>query len=115
MVHPLLFYSAKPTVLFAVNPQLIPLHLPFPKVKLLRRLLLLGRPLLQTKQAKARLRMLEYRGQVSATMIYDDKPINDCFRKIDETRVLGAMDLKGMPAPYFFILERDNTLLTLDL
>ena len=31
----------------------------------------------------ARLRMTEYRGVVSATMIYDSLPLNDVFRKVD--------------------------------
>lgn len=62
----------------------------------------------ETQEAKARIRMLEHRGTVSATMIYDEFPINDIFRKIDANRVLGLMDLKGVPIPYFFVLERDQ-------
>ncbi|MEM7570254.1 MAG: DUF4334 domain-containing protein, partial [Pseudomonadota bacterium] len=27
----------------------------------------------------------------------------------DDNRVLGAMDLKGQPLPYFFVLERDDS------
>ncbi len=42
-------------------------------------------------------------------MAYDEKPIFDMFVKIDEDRVLGVMDLKGKPKPYFFVLERDDT------
>ena len=30
------------------------------------------------------------------------------FAKIDDNRVLGVMDLKGNPSPYFFVLERDD-------
>ncbi len=41
-------------------------------------------------------------------MIYDEKPIHDVFRKIDENTVLGWMDLKQQAQPYFFILQRDN-------
>ncbi|ASK31865.1 hypothetical protein CEY12_17905 [Chryseobacterium sp. T16E-39] len=62
---------------------------------------------LETKEFKARLRMLEHRGVISATMIYDEAPINDIFRKIDENTVLGVMDLKYVPQPYFFLLRRD--------
>ncbi len=64
--------------------------------------------LLKTKDSKARLRMTEFRGTISATMIYDEKPIHDVFRKIDENTVLGWMDLKQQAQPYFFILQRDN-------
>lgn len=63
-------------------------------------------PVLQTRRSRARLRMLEHRGKVSATMVYDAKPINDVFRKIDDDTVLGLMDLKGMKKPFFFLLER---------
>lgn len=63
-------------------------------------------PVMQTRESRARLRMLEYRGKVSATMVYDAKPIHDIFRKIDDDTVLGLMDLKGMEEPFFFMLER---------
>ncbi len=61
---------------------------------------------LETKEPKARLRMMEYRGKVSATMIYDQLPINDMFRQVDQNTVLGAMDLRGVPQTYFFVLRR---------
>ena len=64
--------------------------------------------LLQTEQPKARLRMTEYRGVVSATMIYDSLPINDVFRKVDEDCVLGAMDMRFTPQPFFFVLRREG-------
>ena len=50
---------------------------------------------------------MQYRGKCSATMIYDSVPINDVFRKIDSDTVLGLMDLKGMRAPFFFLLQRE--------
>jgi hypothetical protein len=52
--------------------------------------------------------MITYRGKSSATMIYDQLPINDVFRKIDEDAVFGVMDLKGMKSPFFFILRREH-------
>ncbi len=109
-VHPLLFYNSDKTELFPVNPHLIPAPIlnKYPKTKALHRLLLLARPLLQTKAPKARLRMVELRGKTSASLIYDDKPIIDCFRKIDDNRVLGVMDLRDLPEPFFFMLERDE-------
>ena len=39
--------------------------------------------------------------------VYDTQPIIDCFRRIDDDRVLGLMDVKGAPADYFFHLTRD--------
>jgi hypothetical protein len=52
--------------------------------------------------------MTTYRGKSSATMIYDQLPINDVFRKIDQNTALGLMDLKGVKQPFFFILRREG-------
>jgi len=65
-------------------------------------------PLFATRRSQARLRLTEYRGKSSATMIYDSLPINDVFRKVDENTVLGIMDMKGVAQPFFFILRREN-------
>ena len=46
----------------------------------------------------------------TATMIYDQLPVNDVFRKLDDRTVIGAMDLRGSKKPYFFVLTRDNSL-----
>ncbi len=102
-VHPLL-HGAEGRV--AVNPSLLPLglvvHLPPALVRLTFPLI---RPLIATRKPQARLRMMEHRGVVSATMIYDAKPICDVFRRIDETSVLGLMDQRGAE-PFFFKLTR---------
>ncbi len=55
---------------------------------------------------QARLRMVEFRGRSTATMIYDKHPICDHFRKIDDDLVMGVMDRKADPAPLFFYLRR---------
>ncbi|MCA9716303.1 MAG: DUF4334 domain-containing protein [Myxococcales bacterium] len=54
----------------------------------------------------ASLRMVQYRGPATATMIYDKHPIFDHFRRIDDDTVLGVMDRKGDAAPLFFFLRR---------
>ena len=106
-VHPLLIYTLNKKRLFAINPRFIPLGLNFPKNHMLRMFMAFLKPLLKTKRSKARIRMIEYRGKVTGTMVYDEKGIFDHFAKIDENTMLGAMDLKGMSDPYFFVLERD--------
>ncbi len=50
--------------------------------------------------------MTRHRGKVSATMVYDNLPIHDVFRKMDADTVLGIMDLKGLKKPFFFVLRR---------
>lgn len=112
-VDPLLFYTADRSQAFALDPGKLPVRLdhlmrwPLPRTAHLHRLVLAARPLLQTHQPKARLRLTEYRGRASATMIYDDLPILDVFRQVDADTVLGVMDLRGLVQPYFFVLRRD--------
>lgn len=55
---------------------------------------------------KATLRMIEYRGVSTATMVYDKHPIFDHFRTIGDGLVLGIMDRKGDAFPLFFWLRR---------
>jgi len=109
-VHPLLHQNGR-GALFRVRPRptlvYLSLHLPILKARALRPLSLLITALLRTRQSQARARMVEYRGKVSATMIYDGLPINDHFRKIDDNTVLGLMDFKGLESPFPFVLERD--------
>lgn len=109
-VHPLLFRRGGDVV--SISPRFMPMNLlwklPVPRSALLNALSLPLKFALQTGRARARLRMLEHRGKVSATMIYDDLPIHDVFRKVDDVTVLGVMDLKGMPQPFFFLLRREG-------
>jgi hypothetical protein len=54
---------------------------------------------------KATLRMVEFRGTSTATMIYDKHPIFDHFRRVTDDLVMGVMDRKG-DEPLFFYLRR---------
>ncbi|WP_241038407.1 DUF4334 domain-containing protein [Blastococcus litoris] len=65
------------------------------------------RPLLHTNRPTARLRTIEHRGVDTAAMVYDALPIIDVFRRIGPDTILGAMDMRGLPAPFFFLLERE--------
>ena len=66
--------------------------------------------MLQTRAPKARLRTTRYRETDTATMLYDQLPVNDVFRELADDTVLGAMDLRGLSRPYFFVLRRDESL-----
>ncbi|APR86297.1 Hypothetical protein A7982_11646 [Minicystis rosea] len=55
---------------------------------------------------KATLRFVRYRGVSTATMVYDQHPIFDHFRKISDDLVLGVMDRKGDAFPLYFHLRR---------
>ncbi|MDF1630118.1 MAG: DUF4334 domain-containing protein [Alcanivoracaceae bacterium] len=110
-VDPLMFRGMG-NKLYRLNPSLMPMglldRLPTPTSTTLGNAFRLMMPLLQTHRSRARLRMIEYRGKTSAAMLYDDLPINDVFRKLDDNTVLGIMDLKGMAQPFFFQLKREQ-------
>jgi hypothetical protein len=111
-VHPLLFRdrAGHPR---PVDPELLPVGLLRDRAGLvhhpLARSAFTGvRPLLFTRKPKARLRALEHRGVQTAAMIYDALPIIDVFRRVDDDAVLGCMDMRGLPDPFLFLLERDG-------
>lgn len=109
--HPLVF-TGRSGALMSVDPARIPIRLVVRAPGLVNTavvagLFRLGLPLLRTRKPAARLRMTEHRGVLTATMIYDALPINDIFRKVDHSTLLGLMDLRGMEEPFFFSLRRD--------
>lgn len=109
-VHPLIFHKGKGTV--TLEPRLLFMGLDLPpaiaRSGAVRQLFGLLQPLLTTRQARARVRMTEFRGCSTATMCYDHLPIHDVFRKVDDDSLLGIMDLKGLTAPFFFVLRRER-------
>lgn len=108
-VHPLLFTDETGTV-FPVDPRRVPLapvgRIPAGLLRPVRRNLRKLAPALRARKPGARLRDIEYRGVVSAAMVYDHLPIIDHFRRLDENSLLGVMDMRGLSEPYFFLLRR---------
>jgi hypothetical protein len=119
-VHPLLFPTPDGSALWPLNPAPAFAGLGLAtRVHALKRADLSGviarlKPVLGARSPKARLRTTRYRGVDTATMVYDQLPINDVFRLLDPTPgaevLLGAMDLRGFSRPYFFLLQRDESL-----
>jgi hypothetical protein len=109
-VHPLLFSNRRGKIV-KINPGVMALggQQVGPASRIAVRVFQFIMPMLRTSKSRARLRMTEYRGKVSATMIYDQLPINDIFRKLDEDTVLGVMDHKFENEPFFFKLTRENS------
>lgn len=108
-VHPLLFFDNSGQIVRIAPNSLamnLALHVPIPRNDTLKPVYTFLTALQQTKDSKARLRMVEHRNKISATMIYDDLPIHDVFRRIDDRTVLGLMDYKAAKQPYFFMLSR---------
>ncbi|MEU8243542.1 DUF4334 domain-containing protein [Actinoplanes missouriensis] len=55
---------------------------------------------------------VEFRGEPTATMVYDRRPILDHFKRIDENTLLGVMNGKGVLSEdgrhYYFVLTRET-------
>jgi len=106
----LLFCSGEPR-LVAVDPAWIPLRLAlrFHKLGRTRAARNLFSYLQRRTRAKgpvASLKTAVFGGLESAAMVYDDQPIVDHFRRIDEHRIMGAMAIRGDERIYFFELQR---------
>ncbi|MGA8258489.1 MAG: DUF4334 domain-containing protein [Nocardioides sp.] len=55
---------------------------------------------------------VEFRGEVTATMVYDRMPVFDHFKKVDDSTLMGIMNGKleaafGVADLYYFWLERE--------
>ncbi|MGV9557787.1 DUF4334 domain-containing protein [Streptomyces sp. NPDC003401] len=60
-------------------------------------------------KGEASLWTVEFRGETTATMIYDGQPVLDHFKRVDGTTLMGIMNAKGVPPQgpfYYFFLER---------
>jgi hypothetical protein len=56
---------------------------------------------------------IRFRGEVTATMVYDAMAVFDHFKAVDDSTVMGIMNGKLEPAfgtadPYYFWLERES-------
>jgi Domain of unknown function (DUF4334)/GXWXG protein len=108
--HPRVFEGA--AGLFSVNPALLPVSLAvrFSRLVLTHPMPVIGRRLVRmarTSKPRARLRMMEYRGVVTATMSYDALPINDHFRRVDADTMIGVMDFRSIDRPFLFVLRHE--------
>lgn len=111
-VQPLVFEGPKGAPIY-LSPGLLPMQTLVRHAPLLRRwgaarLFPLVRGLLRTTDPQARLRDVDYRGVVSAAMVYDRQPIIDPFRRLDSETLLGLMDLRDCPEPYVYMLRRPD-------
>jgi hypothetical protein len=67
----------------------------------------------EAMNGEASLWLEEFRGEVTASMVYDGKPVHDHFKKVDDDTVLGIMNGKGaldtssgVPRYLYFYLRR---------
>lgn len=49
----------------------------------------------EAMNGEASLWLEEFRGEVTATMVYDGRPVHDHFKRIDDNAVMGIMNGKG--------------------
>ncbi|MEU6767781.1 DUF4334 domain-containing protein [Streptomyces sp. NPDC046853] len=55
---------------------------------------------------------IEFRGEVTATMVYDGMPVFDHFKRVDETTLMGVMNGKASTVSagghlFYFALEKE--------
>jgi hypothetical protein len=109
-VHPLLWRRAggppRPISLDIVPVALLRNSAHLARNPLARAAFAVLRPLLATATPRARARLVQHRGVLTAALLYDRLPVIDVFRRVAEDTLLGVMDLRGSPAPYFFTLTR---------
>ena len=113
-VHPLLFRTRSGEVI-PLDPRFMPVSVAlrwpaFARSAPVRAAFAAGRAFLRAHHSAARLRAENFRGKRSAALIYDRQPIIDHFRRIDDDRVLGLMEMRGMERPFFFLLTRERIL-----
>lgn len=110
-VHPLLFRISGHVV--PVEPALMPTGVALRWPGMARSLpsqlaFAASGPLIRARRPGARLDWRELRGKRSTALIYHAQPIVDHLRRVDGDRVVGLMERKGMEAPFFFLLTRDQ-------
>ena len=111
--HPLLFRDAtgRPR---PVDPAFAPLGLLLARpglahTRAARAAFRVVRPLRYTRHPRARLRLMQHRGVGTAALVYDALPVIDVFRRVSDEVLLGAMDLRGLQQPFFFLLFREGS------
>lgn len=60
-------------------------------------------------KGEASLWMVEFRGESTATMVYDGQPVFDHFKAVDDRTLMGIMNRKGVGPDgpfYYFFLDR---------
>lgn len=63
----------------------------------------------EAMKGEASLWLEEFRGEVTASMVYDGAPVHDHFKKVDDDAVIGIMNGKGAldgSRHLYFYLER---------
>lgn len=65
----------------------------------------------ESGSGEASLWNIEFRGEVTATMVYDGRPVFDHFKRVDERTLMGIMNGKGVTDRagnhFYFGLERE--------
>lgn len=113
-VHPLVVVDSTGNP-YPLNPAVVPMPLithPVDAPKFVKslapKLMRVLRPVARAHSHGAHLDIINHRGVTTVAMVYDDRPVIDVFRSIDENTVVGCMEYPGMPRPHFFVLQRDN-------
>lgn len=106
-----LMYQKRNKKFFFVNPNCLPLEiiqsLPRSFISFLFPLL---NPFTRTKKSSSILRNIEYRNHTPLAMIYDEKPVIDYFKMVDETTIFAVSDMKWNPSilQFFALYKKED-------
>ncbi|MGN7883856.1 DUF4334 domain-containing protein [Sinorhizobium sp. Sb3] len=106
-----LLFRAGGRRLRAIDPKWVPLNLAlrfhkFGRTRLARTLFSWVQRGFQAKGPVASLETLTFEGAASAALIYDDQPIIDHFRRIDQNAIMGLMAIRNDDRLFAFELQR---------
>lgn len=103
-----LMYQKKNKKFFYINPRWVPLKLIqfFPRW-VISFIFPLVSIFVCTKKSSATLRNIEYRNCITSTMVYDEKPIIDYFKMVDDKTIFATSVMKWNPiVGQFFTLSK---------
>lgn len=108
-VYPLLFRHQER--LISIDPRWLPLswigRRKLPAKQVLVAMAKRTQFIVASAESHARLRMLHHRGKLSASIIYDHRPIIVTLRQVTETTLMGLMEIKDVDIPFFCVMYRD--------
>jgi GXWXG protein/Domain of unknown function (DUF4334) len=106
-----LLFQWHPGRLVAIDPRLVPIRFamkfaPFARTALARKLFSQIQKAFRARGTTAVLDVRTFDGASSAAMIYNDQPITDHFRRVDDNTLAGMMCLQGDERRLFFKLTK---------
>lgn len=114
-----LLFQWRPGRLVPIEAALFPIKFvlwaaPFGRTSVARGLSSYLQKMFRARGQTACLKLLQFKGGLTAAMVYDEQPVTDYIRRISADTVAGMMCVDGDPRRFFFKLERVRDLMSPD-